>query len=59
MGCLTIRRGRVVYEVTVNKAAAQVDYLFRDNEGELYDCFSLHPYPKYKLQRELQKNNRY
>ena len=47
---LTIRqRGRVVYELIVNEGAAQVDYLFRDNEAELSNCFSIHSYPKYKL----------
>ena len=47
---LTIRqRGRVVYELIVNEGAARVDYLFRDNEAELSNCFSIHSYPKYKL----------
>ena len=49
-GYLTIRqRGRVVYELIVNEGAARVDYLFRDNEAELSNCFSIHSYPKYKL----------
>ena len=47
---LTIRqRGRVVYELIINEGAARVDYLFRDNEAELSNCFSIHSYPKYKL----------
>ena len=34
---LTIRqRGRVVYELIVNEGAPRVDYLFRDNEAELF-----------------------
>ena len=50
MRYLTIRqRGRVVYELIVNEGAARVDYLFRDNEAELSNCFSIHSYPKYKL----------
>ena len=53
---LTIRqRGRVVYELIVNEGAARVDYLFRDNEAELSNCFSIHSYPKYKLQGKLEK----
>ena len=49
-GYLTIRQqGRVVYELIVNEGAARVDYLFRDNEAELSNCFSIHFYPKYKL----------
>ena len=46
---LTIRRGRVVYDLIVNEDATRVDYLFRDNEAELSNCFSIHSYPKYKL----------
>ena len=47
---LTIRqRGRVVCELIFNEGAARVDYLLRDNEAELSNCFSIHPYPKYKL----------
>ena len=47
---LTIRQqGRVVYELIVNEGAARVEYLFRDNEAELSNCFSIHSYPKYKL----------
>ena len=49
-GYLTIRqRGRVVYELIVNKDAARADYLFRDDEAELCNCFSIHSYPKYNL----------
>ena len=34
MEYLTMRqRGQVVYELIVNKGAARVDYLFRDNEA--------------------------
>ena len=47
---LTIRqRGKVAYELIVNEGAARVDYLFRYNEAELSNCFSIHSYPKYKL----------
>ena len=47
---LTIRqRGRVVYELIVNEGAARVDYLFRDNEAELFNCFSIQINRKYKL----------
>ena len=47
---LAIRqRGWVVYELIVNEGAARVDYLFRDNEAELSNCFSIHSYLKYKL----------
>ena len=53
---LTIRqRGRVVYELIVNEGAARVDYLFRDNEAELSNCFSIHSYRKYKLWGKLEK----
>ena len=45
---LTIRqRGRIGYE--------PIDYLFRDNEAELSNCFSIHPYPKCKLKEKLEK----
>ena len=40
---LTIRqRGRAVYELIVIEGAARVNYLFRDNEAELSNCFSIH-----------------
>ena len=38
---LTIgHRGRVVCELIVNESAARVDYLFRDDETELSNCFN-------------------
>ena len=56
---LTIRqRGRVVYELIVNEGAARVDYLFRDNEAELSNCFSIHSYlilPKIQIVRDIEK----
>ena len=56
---LTIRqRGRVVYELIVNEGAARVDYLFRDNEAELSNCFSIHSYPilpKIQIVRDIGK----
>ena len=36
----TGHRGRVVYELIVNESAARVDYLFRDDETELSNCFN-------------------
>ena len=39
---LTItQRGQVVYALAVNVGAALADYLFRDNETELSNCFSI------------------
>ena len=35
------QRGRVVDELIVNEGAARVDYLFRNNEAELPNCFSI------------------
>ena len=59
MNYLTIRqRGRVVYELIVNEGAARVDYLFRDNEAELSNCFSIHSYPilpKIQIVRDIGK----
>ena len=39
---LTItQRRQVVYDLVVNVGAARADYLFRDNEAELSNCFSI------------------
>ena len=35
------QRGPVVHELIVNEGAAWVDYLFRNNEAELSNCFSI------------------
>ena len=39
---LKIRQtGQIVGQLIVNKGTALVDYLFRDNEVELSNCFSI------------------
>ena len=49
---LTIRQ-RVVYELIVNESAASVDYLFRDNEAELSNCFSINQIDKILFENNI------